>query len=102
MKRLLTLALLALPFAASAQYSHDEVLQRRICFGQATTSAFVVAETKAGATDAQIQAHILANNMWSITDNLRVVLEQNASGVTPEEARDVLYRQCMRAFGREP
>jgi len=102
MKRLIVLALLALPFAASAQYSRDEVMQREICFGKATSAAFVIAETKAGVPDAQVQAHILANRMWAIDDHFRTILEQNASGVTPEEVRGVLYRQCMRAFGREP
>ena len=104
MKRLIVLAALALalPFAASAQYSRDETLQREICFGKATTAAYIVAETKAGSSDAQIQAQILANRMWPIDDRFRTTLEENASGVAPDEVRSVLYRQCVRAFGREP
>lgn len=104
-RKMLILVLLSLPVLAAAQsrqYSHAGQRDQRFCLAISDSTAFVVAKTRAGATDAEIQAQMIQSGMLPLSDSTRRVAEQNAAYVEPNDVLHASYVDCMRLLGRNP
>lgn len=94
------LAVVGCTARAQTVQSHQSYVESVSCKRFADSASFVVAQTQAGAGDAEIQADMVSFGMRPLDDHLRTVLEQNATAVTVNEVLQVTYANCMQGMGR--
>lgn len=104
-RKMLILVMLAAPLLAAAQsrqYSHAAQRDQRFCLAISDSTALVVALSRAGATDAQIEARMHELGVMPLDAKTRRVAEQNAPYVDPNDVLRASYVDCMRLMGRNP
>jgi hypothetical protein len=102
MRKMLVLIAFALPLAANAQsyLSHSQQRDAHFCRLLADSTSFVVAETNAGASDAEIEAKMRALDMLPLTRNTREVAEQNAHGLDAGDVLAASYDTCVQSLAQ--